>query len=219
MLRTFVCAAVALALCAGSALAQAKVKKGQAVAGTVKKIDAAAGTLTVAVKQQKEMVDKEFKIDDATKVIVFAGQDKKELSGKDGLKAEQLKEGALVTIASDAAGKVAQIQVGLSKAEVKAAKPKKGQAVAGTIKKVDAAAATFTVAVKSKVEPAADKEFKIDDATKIVVAAGEEKKELTGKAGLKAEAFREGAKVTVTADAAGKVTEVTLAAKKKKEKQ
>ena len=51
MLRTFVCAALALILMSGVSFAgvKGKGKKGQAVRGTIKKIDAKQGTLTVAV--------------------------------------------------------------------------------------------------------------------------------------------------------------------------
>lgn len=111
MLRTFVTSVVALAIVLAAG-AQVQAAKEKAVKGTVKKIDAATGTITVTVKMKKETADKEFKIDDATKVIVFAGDEKKELAGKDGLKAEQLKEGAVVTIMADDAGKVSQLQIG-----------------------------------------------------------------------------------------------------------
>lgn len=114
MLRTFVCAAVALVLCAGISLAADK-KKGEAVTGVVKKVDAATGSITVSIKNKKETTEKEFKINDATKVLVISGEDKKELTGKDGLKAEQVKEGAAVVIKCDADGKVIAIQVGTPK--------------------------------------------------------------------------------------------------------
>ncbi|HZT81184.1 MAG TPA: hypothetical protein VFA26_13225, partial [Gemmataceae bacterium] len=110
MLRTFVCAAVALALCTGLALAgQKEKKKGQSVSGTVKKVDAATSTLTVTIKKKKETMDKEFKIGDTTKVVVFSGDEKKELTAKDGLKSDALKEGAKVTVVTDADGKVTEI--------------------------------------------------------------------------------------------------------------
>jgi hypothetical protein len=117
MLRTFVCAAVALVLCVGTTLAadKAEKKKGQAAQGTIKKVDAATGTLTVTVKNKKESADKEFKIGDATKITVFAGDAKQDLTGPAGLKNEQFKEGAVVGIISDESGKVLEVRIGTPK--------------------------------------------------------------------------------------------------------
>jgi hypothetical protein len=113
MLRIFVCAVLALLLGAGVSLAgkgAKKGKKGHAVAGTVKIIDAAGGTLTITTKKKKVQEDKEFKIGDTAKVVVVNGTDKKELSGKDGLKS--IKEGDKVRVQADEAGNVVSIQVG-----------------------------------------------------------------------------------------------------------
>jgi Cu/Ag efflux protein CusF len=113
MMRTLVCAALALTLAGGIALGADKgVKKGQTVTGTIKKVDAAAGTITLTIKSKKETIEKEFKVADTTRVVVFAGTEKKELSGKDGLKAEQLKEGTQVAVVTDAEGKVTEIRIG-----------------------------------------------------------------------------------------------------------
>lgn len=117
MLRVFVSAVLALFLCAGVGLTQdaGKKKKNKTVQGTVKKVDAATGTLTVTVKGKKgtEPTDKEFKVHDATKVTVFSeGQEKpKQLTGKDGLKDAQIKEGTKVAVVTDSDGKVVQIRV------------------------------------------------------------------------------------------------------------
>jgi hypothetical protein len=90
------------------------------LAGVLKKVDADKGVLTVTVKQKKEMVDKEYKIDDATKFVVTEGKEKKELASKDGLKSDTLKEGANVNIVTDKEGKVTKVLVGAP------AKPKNG---------------------------------------------------------------------------------------------
>ncbi len=124
MLKLFVSAALALVLCAGVGLTQDKGKKKNKTAqGTVKKVDAATGTLTVAVKGKKgtEPTDKEFKVDDTTKVTVFAeGQEKpKQLTGKTGLKEAQIKEGTPVAVVTDDTGKVVQIRVNPPKAKPK----------------------------------------------------------------------------------------------------
>ena len=126
MLKLFVSAVVALALCAGAGLAQDKTEKkakNKTTQGTIKKVDAATGTLTVTVKGKKgaEPMDKEFKVDDTTKVTVFTeGQEKpKQLTGKDGLKDTQIKEGATVAVVTNDKDKVVQIRVNQPKAKPK----------------------------------------------------------------------------------------------------
>jgi hypothetical protein len=104
MLRSFACAAIALTLIAGSSLAgqQDKGNKGHAVHGTILKIDAEQGTLTVAVKSKKTETTKEFTVSDDTKVIVFSGKKKKtEFTGKSALKDAGLKDGVAVSIVTD----------------------------------------------------------------------------------------------------------------------
>jgi hypothetical protein len=63
------------------------------------------------VKVKKETTDKEFKIEDATKVVVMNGDEKKELAAKEGLKSDQLKEGATVKITTDDDGKVTELVI------------------------------------------------------------------------------------------------------------
>ncbi|HEY7157348.1 MAG TPA: hypothetical protein VH575_25565 [Gemmataceae bacterium] len=127
MLRICVCAVLALLLGAGVSLAgkgAKKGKKGHAVAGTVKKVDASAGTLTVATKKKKVKEDQQFTVGDSAKVVVANGADKKELSGKDGLKS--VKEGDKVRVQADEAGNVISLQVGaLAKKGKKAKKANK----------------------------------------------------------------------------------------------
>lgn len=122
-MRTLFCAALAVAVFAVSnvdAAAKADKKKGgKAVTGTVKKIDAEKGVITVAVKMKKETVDKEFKLGDDSKVVVVDGDDKKEMTAKDGLKAEQLKEGATVSVVADEDGKVSTLTIGMLKKKKK----------------------------------------------------------------------------------------------------
>lgn len=113
MFRTMLCAIATLVLFAGTALTADK-KAGTTVTGTLKKVDAATGSITVAVKNKNETTDKEFKINDATKVVIN-GADKKELTGKDGLKNPDVKEGAAVSVAADATGKVTMVTIGTAK--------------------------------------------------------------------------------------------------------
>jgi Cu/Ag efflux protein CusF len=127
MLRICVCAVLALLLGAGVSLAgkgAKKGKKGHAVAGTVKKVDASAGTLTVTTKKKKVQEDQQLTVGDAAKIVVASGSDKKELSGKDGLKS--IKEGDKVRVQADEAGNVVSLQVGaLAKKGKKAKKANK----------------------------------------------------------------------------------------------
>jgi hypothetical protein len=104
------------------------------------------------------------------------------------------------------------IGVGAAQAADKKAKP-----VMGKVKKVDAANGTLTVTVKKKKETE-DKEFKIADTTKVFVMDGDEKKEAASKDILKSEQLKEGVDVAIVADETGKVTELTIGAKKKKKK-
>ncbi|MGH7171269.1 MAG: hypothetical protein ACRELF_15130 [Gemmataceae bacterium] len=114
MLRLFVCATLALLLATSMTLAADKAgkkkKKGQAVAGTVKFVDAAAGKLTVSVKKKKMVEDKDFTIGDSVKVVTISGADKQELSGKAGLK--NIKTGDKIRVRLDETGNVVSLQVG-----------------------------------------------------------------------------------------------------------
>jgi hypothetical protein len=116
MLRLFVCAAAGLVLASGVSLAadKGKGKKGMTVQGTIKKVDAAAGTLTISVKKKNaEPMEKDFTVEDATKVNVIAGSgETTEVKGKAGLKNEAFKAGTAVTLTLDADGKVAELRVG-----------------------------------------------------------------------------------------------------------
>jgi Cu/Ag efflux protein CusF len=114
MLRLFVCATLALLFATNMTLAADKAsnkkKKGQAVAGTVKTIDATAGKLTVSVKKKKMVEDKDFTVGDNVKVVTFSGADKKQLTGKAGLK--DIKTGDKVRVQIDGTGNVVSLQVG-----------------------------------------------------------------------------------------------------------
>src|SRR5436190_1937862 len=112
MLRSLVCAAVALTLFAGVGPAEEKKKKNTMAAGTIKKIDAKESTITVTVKKKNQTEDKEFKVEDATKFVIFAGEDKKEATGKEAFKNDAVKDGAPIAIISDPAGKIVEIRVG-----------------------------------------------------------------------------------------------------------
>jgi hypothetical protein len=111
MLRTVVCAALALVLFAGvSVAAKAKAKTST---GKIVSVDTEKGIIKVAVQGKKgtEPVETEFTgIDDKTPVVSIVGDEKTELTGKDVLKKDQFKKGATVSITTDADGKVTGIQ-------------------------------------------------------------------------------------------------------------
>jgi hypothetical protein len=118
-MRTLISTAVAFVLFAGAGLADDAAKgkgkaKGQKYSGTIKKIDAATNTITVSVKAKgAEAKDMEFKVGDDAKVLVYNGDAKpQQLSGKDALKNEKVKEGVKVTVGTDDAGKVTQVTIG-----------------------------------------------------------------------------------------------------------
>jgi hypothetical protein len=107
MVRSFVLGAAALFLFAGLALAADK----NAVTGKIKKIDAEKSVITVTTGKKGMQEDKEFKINESTKFTVIDGDDKKEMSAKDGFKAPQLKEGASVALTLEG-DKVTAVTVG-----------------------------------------------------------------------------------------------------------
>lgn len=125
MLRTFIGAVLTLALVGGVGLAgdKGKAKKANTFRGTIKKVDAKEGTLTVAVKAKKKSVtDKEFKVSTDTKVVVVSGEEKKIFTGTEGLKKEGFKEGANVVVVADEndATKVKEVRLGMAKKKNKA---------------------------------------------------------------------------------------------------
>lgn len=86
-----------------------------AVIGTIKKVDPSALRLTIAIKNKdkKPPADREFAVGPATKFIFYPGAEKKEVTGKDVFKVEQLKEGAAVMVFSDGKGNATEVRVGM----------------------------------------------------------------------------------------------------------
>jgi hypothetical protein len=116
MLRTILSVAVALFICADVAVAKGGKggkKASGPVIGTIKSVDAAAGTVTVTVTSKKGSKDTTFTVADTTAVAVTnADGTSKDLKGKDGLKDSVVKEGATIKVTSDATGAVTDIAVG-----------------------------------------------------------------------------------------------------------
>ncbi len=208
MFRKFVCAAIILALGVSAGLSADKTKtrkkKGAFSVGTVKKIDRATGAVTVAVKvARKKIEDKDFTLGEGVKIVVFADNAKKELTGKDGL--QEIKEGGQVTLISDAEGKLTEVRVGSPrKGGLGAKKAARGKPVVGSVQKLTGE--TLRLSVPKIVTE--DKDFPIDDSVRVIVFSGNDKKELTGKDGLKE--IKEGSRVSVRVDAGGKVIAVVV---------
>lgn len=188
---------------AGLVMALAATVLAEDTSGTLKKLDAEMGTITVKPKTGD---NKDFTITDTTRFVVYQGNDKREWTGKKGLTDPAIKEGRYVVVQSDSEGKVTLVRVGSA--------PKKDHEFEGTLKKVDAEASTLTVAFKIKKETLT-KDFTIADTTRMIVTDGMDTKELKGKEGLTDEALKAGAKVTVYTDDKGKVLRVKIGAAKK----
>ena len=128
MLRTILCVAVALFVCADVAMAKGKggKKAGGPVIGTVASVDAAAGTVTVTVTTKKGSNDKTFTVADTTAVVITnADATTKQLKGKDGLKDAAVKAGASIKVTCDAASAVTEVVVGGTYNKAKGPKAKK----------------------------------------------------------------------------------------------
>ena len=101
MMRTFVCALLALSFFAGAGTAVDKAKKGQMVKGTIKLVDPAKDLLVVNQKVKNEVVDRELSILDTTEFVIISGTDKKEAVGRGGLQLLEGKEGSPVQVKCD----------------------------------------------------------------------------------------------------------------------
>jgi hypothetical protein len=82
--------------------------------GAIKKVDANAGTLTIRIRLKKVDAEKEFRITNDSKIMVGTGDAKKELTGQEGLRNDQLKEGTVVTVTTDQvdSSKVKEVRLG-----------------------------------------------------------------------------------------------------------
>lgn len=117
-MRTLACAALALLLGTGIALAdkgdkaKGKGKRGHGAFGTIKKID--GNTLTVEVRGKKgsEPTVKTFKVEDDTKVTIRKGEEKTEKTFKQAIKDADIKQGGRIFVRLSEDGKVVGLGVG-----------------------------------------------------------------------------------------------------------
>jgi len=120
MIRTILCGIVGLAIAAGchqaSTPTQQKMRgRGSGVRGTVARVDAATGSLTMKIRNRQDEgeVEKTFQVDDDTTITSYQGEAKKELKGRAGLSDPQFKAGSRVAVTTSEDGsKVLSIQVG-----------------------------------------------------------------------------------------------------------
>jgi hypothetical protein len=92
-------------------------------------------------------------------------------------------------------------------------KAQKNQMVKGKVKSVNVKDGVLVVAQKVKNETV-DRQLDIKDVTEFVITIGNEKKEVTGKAGLELLEGKEGASVQVKCDKDVNVLKVTATIKK-----
>ncbi len=113
MLRAFVGGLVGLTVAAGAVLAQEQrvaAPQGKSVAGTFQSYR--DGTLTLKLQPQagEEAKTQEFRVEEETKVILFEGQERREMTGKDGFR--EVKEGKPVTVRLGESDKVMEVRIG-----------------------------------------------------------------------------------------------------------
>ena len=103
-------AVVAISVFVGSGLAQ----KSQGLKidyGKVTNVDTLKSKLWVRVEPKNGAAfDKDYAIEETTKLVLVSGEERSELTGKDRLKSEKLKEGIVVRVYSDADGKIMFIE-------------------------------------------------------------------------------------------------------------
>jgi hypothetical protein len=99
MLRTIACASLAVGLFVAIGTVEAQGQKNQMVKGTVKSVNVEDGVLVVLQKVKDETVERQLDIKSTTEFTITIGNEKQELSGKDGL--ALLKAGAQVQVKCD----------------------------------------------------------------------------------------------------------------------
>lgn len=95
--------------------AKKKIKNNQMVKGTIKLVDASKDLLVVNQKVKKEFVDRELSILDTTEFVIITGGDKKEVTGKEGLRLLAGKEGSQVNVKCDKDVNVLKVTVKIKK--------------------------------------------------------------------------------------------------------
>jgi hypothetical protein len=115
MLRRFAAVVVVLFV-AGLATADDKPAKNQMVKGTIKLADASKDLLIVKQKLKNgDVVDRELSITASTDFVITIGNEKKEVSGKEGLVLLEDAEGSSVSVKCDKDVNVLKVTVTIKK--------------------------------------------------------------------------------------------------------
>lgn len=110
MLRALVVGLVGL-LAAGASMAdQKEARPGKSVAGAFQSYKDGMLTIKLQAAQGEEARTQEFRIEDETKVVVFEGQERREMTGRDSFK--DVKEGTPVTVRLGENDKVLGVHIG-----------------------------------------------------------------------------------------------------------
>lgn len=110
---------LALFLLVGGVLAADKKakagKNNQMVKGTIKSVNVKDNVLVVSQKVKNESVERQLDIKDSTEFVIMIGNEKKELTGQEGLAQLEGKEGASVAVKCDKDVNVLRVTVRLKK--------------------------------------------------------------------------------------------------------
>jgi hypothetical protein len=98
-----------------SQAADKAAKKNQMVKGTIKSVDVSTDVLVVNQKLKGATVERQLDIRDVTEFVIMTGKEKKEASGKDGLRLLEGKEGSSVQVKCDKDVNVLKVTVKLKK--------------------------------------------------------------------------------------------------------
>jgi hypothetical protein len=109
------CALLALVVFVGAGFGANKAQKNQMVKGTIKSVDVAKGVLVVSQELKNEKVERQLDITSSVEFTIITGNDKKELTGKEGLAELEGKVGARVAVKCDKDVNVLKVTVTLKK--------------------------------------------------------------------------------------------------------
>jgi hypothetical protein len=116
MVRAFagVCALFTFVFLTGAGEAGGKVKN-QMVRGTIKVVDVSKDLLILNQKVKNEFVDRELSILNTTEFVIVSGGEKKQATGRDGLRLLEGKENSPVAVKCDKDVNVLKVTVTIKK--------------------------------------------------------------------------------------------------------
>jgi hypothetical protein len=172
----------------------------QTVRGKITKIDPARGMLTV-LPPRNDAKEVQVEVTGDTRFVSFNSQERKQYTGKAGLKAPEFQVGTMVHAFYTADGKARSVTAfaGSSRPEGAPERP----LVHGKVKHIDLKKGVLTLTAKTNGE---DKEvaMRFSDDTTFIVVGKEGRKEFTAREAPAAQ-FQKGTTVTVIKDPKGNV--------------